>query len=165
MTTVAAPADAVAKLSDTLTDGHAPHLLPGVLACLAGCLRPPSEQGGRRVVDAVAVVGLARILNGAGRPELIGRVLLATTPWLPVAEAIPAARPAPPAGVGLTVRQVEILHLASYGLTNGEIGQRLYLSEDTIKTHVRRARQALGARDRTHAVRLCLERGVFDLDT
>jgi DNA-binding CsgD family transcriptional regulator len=164
MTVNAVPPDVVAKLSTTLNLHHAPHLLPGVIACLAPYLQPrPSEQG-RRVCDVGAVLGLVSLLNQDGRPDLISRVLLAVSPWLPVyTEA--TVPPAPAAGTGLTVRQTEMLHLASYGLTNPDIGRKLFLAEDTVKTHMRRAYQALGARDRAHAVRIAFERGVLTPDT
>lgn len=163
MTAVTAPVDVVAKLSTTLAIHHAPHLLPGVLACLAPQLQPYPAEGGRRVCDVRAVVGLVSLLTQDGRPDLIGRVLLAVTPWLTDPDA-PPPPPEPPAGTGLTVRQTEMLHLVSYGCSNGEIGRKFCLAEDTVKTHLRRAYLAIGARDRAHAVRLCLESGALNLD-
>lgn len=76
--------------------------------------------------------------------------------------AIPPA-PAPPPS--LSVRQIEMLHLMSYGLTHAEIGRRLFIHEDTVKRHLRRAYSVLGARGRAHAVRLGLQRGVLKFDT
>lgn len=61
----------------------------------------------------------------------------------------------------LTRRQLQILFLASLGMSNAEIGNKLFLSKDTVKTHLRRAFKTLGARDRTHAVALCFRSGVF----
>lgn len=52
----------------------------------------------------------------------------------------------------LTVRQVEILALVAKGMTNQEIGERLYLTEDTVKLHVKNIRERLGAADRAAAV-------------
>jgi DNA-binding NarL/FixJ family response regulator len=54
----------------------------------------------------------------------------------------------------LTARQREILGLVVEGLSNAEIGKRLYLSESTIKQHLRAAYKALGVRNRTEAARL-----------
>jgi DNA-binding NarL/FixJ family response regulator len=51
----------------------------------------------------------------------------------------------------LTARQREILSLVVEGLSNAEIGRRLYLSESTIKQHLRAAYKALGVRNRTEA--------------
>jgi DNA-binding NarL/FixJ family response regulator len=44
------------------------------------------------------------------------------------------------------------------GLTNREIGARLFVSEDTVKTHVRRIIAALEAKDRTNAAALAVHR-------
>jgi DNA-binding CsgD family transcriptional regulator len=165
--TVTAPVDVVAKLSTTLAIHHAPHLLPGVLACLAPQLQPRPSEGGGRVCDMAGVVGLVSLLTADGRPDLITRVLLAVSPWLPTTAGavIPPAPSRTPAETGLTVRQTEMLHLASYGMSNGEIGRKLFLAEDTVKTHMRRAYAALGALDRAHAVRLALECGALNSDT
>ncbi|WP_152670750.1 helix-turn-helix transcriptional regulator [Rubrobacter aplysinae] len=51
----------------------------------------------------------------------------------------------------LTSRQLEILRLVSDGLTNSQIAQHLYLSEFTIKQHLRSAFKTLGVRNRTEA--------------
>jgi DNA-binding NarL/FixJ family response regulator len=72
-------------------------------------------------------------------------------------------RPAPPKGVdGLTEREREILRLISTGLSNAEIGQELYISETTVKTHVTHILQKLGLRDRVQAVVLAYQTGMFD---
>ena len=55
---------------------------------------------------------------------------------------------------GLSVRQQEILELVSEGLSNRQIAERLFLSESTIKQHLRRAFKSLGVRNRTEAARL-----------
>lgn len=52
----------------------------------------------------------------------------------------------------LTPRQVEILALVSQGLGNAEIASRLYLSESTVKWHVRKILRALGVSNRAQAV-------------
>jgi DNA-binding NarL/FixJ family response regulator len=54
----------------------------------------------------------------------------------------------------LSLRQQEILELVSEGLSNHQIAGRLFLSESTIKQHLRHAYKALGARNRTEAARL-----------
>lgn len=48
----------------------------------------------------------------------------------------------------LTPRRRQILDLVAQGLSNGEIGARLYLSPDTIKTHLRKLFDAFGVRRR-----------------
>ena len=54
----------------------------------------------------------------------------------------------------LTSRQQEILGLVAEGLTNGQIAKRLYLSEFTLKQHLRRTYKLLGVKNRTEAANL-----------
>ena len=63
----------------------------------------------------------------------------------------PAGRPPGPPD-GLTQREVEILGLIAQGLTNGEIADRLFLSNHTIKTHINRIFAKTGSRDRVAAI-------------
>lgn len=60
----------------------------------------------------------------------------------------------------LTERELQVLRGMSRGQSNGEIGEELFLSEDTIKTHARRLFRKLGARDRAHAVAVGFRRGL-----
>jgi DNA-binding NarL/FixJ family response regulator len=54
---------------------------------------------------------------------------------------------------GLTPRELEILGLIAGGLSNREIGEKLFVSENTVKTHSARLFEKLGAARRTQAVR------------
>jgi DNA-binding NarL/FixJ family response regulator len=56
--------------------------------------------------------------------------------------------------IGLTERESEILSLLSTGMTNRELGSSLYVSENTIKTHLRSLYAKLGVRSRAQAVSL-----------
>lgn len=58
----------------------------------------------------------------------------------------------------LTHRQQEILKLVAEGQTNAQISQRLFLSESTIKQHLRAAYKALGVHNRTEASRIIRKR-------
>ncbi len=57
----------------------------------------------------------------------------------------------------LRERELEILHLIAKGFSNQEIGEQLFLSESTIKTHVSNILLKLDARRRTEAVRIARE--------
>jgi DNA-binding NarL/FixJ family response regulator len=63
---------------------------------------------------------------------------------------------------GLTERELEVLRLLVDGLTNRDIGRRLYLSSDTVKTHLGNAYRKLGVTSRTQAVAAVLQRGLVD---
>ncbi len=60
-----------------------------------------------------------------------------------------------------TAREIEVLQLVSEGLVNREIGDRLYLSEETVKSHVRHLLAKLQARSRAHAVAVGFRRGLL----
>jgi DNA-binding CsgD family transcriptional regulator len=63
--------------------------------------------------------------------------------------------------VPLSAREIEVLRLVGRGLTNAEIGRRLYIGEATVKTHLLRAFVKLGVSDRTAAVTTALAQGVL----
>jgi DNA-binding NarL/FixJ family response regulator len=57
----------------------------------------------------------------------------------------------------LTPRETEVLELITEGLRNRDIANRLFITEVTVKVHVRNILRKLGARSRTHAVALAKE--------
>jgi DNA-binding NarL/FixJ family response regulator len=71
--------------------------------------------------------------------------------------AVTSTRPGTP-GRPLTLRQQQVLTLAAIGHTNKEIGAKLGVSADAVKTHIERILVALGAKDRTHAAVLAVHR-------
>ncbi len=59
----------------------------------------------------------------------------------------------------ISPREMEVLHLLARGLSNAEIGTELIVGGTTVKTHVARILDKLGARDRVQAVSLRMSRG------
>lgn len=64
--------------------------------------------------------------------------------------------------LGLTRREQQLMQLVSEGLTNKEIAAQLFLSEQTIKNHLRRMLRKVGATDRLEAVERCRSQGFWN---
>jgi DNA-binding NarL/FixJ family response regulator len=74
-------------------------------------------------------------------------------------------QPAPPRELGdLTERELDVFRLIARGLSNAEIGQELYISDTTVKTHITHILQKLNLRDRVQAVVLAYQTGLFEAD-
>jgi DNA-binding NarL/FixJ family response regulator len=63
----------------------------------------------------------------------------------------------------LSAREVDVLALVAGGNRNRDIGARLFISEETVKVHLRRIREKLGAKDRTEAIAIAVRRGIIRL--
>src|SRR4051794_4576030 len=77
------------------------------------------------------------------------------------AEVIPFQGPLRQLEQEPTMREIEVLQRISDGLVNREIGVRLFLSEETVKSHVRHLLAKLQARSRAHAVAVGFRRGII----
>lgn len=91
-----------------------------------------------------------------GRPERVV-VKEVAVPALSSFVADPGRREA----LGITKRELEILELIAEGLSNREIAERLFVSENTVKTHSSRLFDKLNAKRRTQAVQLAKEQGLL----
>jgi DNA-binding NarL/FixJ family response regulator len=63
----------------------------------------------------------------------------------------------------LTEREVDVLRHVAGGNRNRDIAQRLFISEETIKAHIKHIMDKLGAGDRTQAVAIAVRRGIIQL--
>jgi len=82
-----------------------------------------------------------------------------------VERTIRAAAAHPPRSRGadeLTPREFEILQLMADGFENSQISRQLFISRETVKSHVRRLLRKLHARSRTHAVALAFRRSLIE---
>lgn len=96
--------------------------------------------------------------------KLTGRQQRITVKQVPGPTAVP--EPFVPDGkkrekLGITPRELEILGLIAQGMSNREIANKLYVSENTVKTHSSRVFDKLGARRRTQAVQFGKEFGLL----
>jgi DNA-binding NarL/FixJ family response regulator len=63
----------------------------------------------------------------------------------------------------LTRREIDVLQHIAGGNRNRDIAERLFISEDTVKVHVKHIMEKLGATDRTQAVAIAVRRGIIQL--
>ena len=115
--------------------------------------------------DLIAAVRALAAGDGMLAPEVTRRVLARFT-----ATPAPTVSSTAPTGSGgvsnvaladpLTEREAEVLTLLADARSNAEIGQALFTGEATVKTHVSRILQKLGARDRVQAVVLAHRMGL-----
>ena len=63
----------------------------------------------------------------------------------------------------LTEREIEVLREVAAGNANKMVAQRLRVSEETVKAHMKNILSKLGANDRTHAVTIALKRGIIEI--
>ena len=64
---------------------------------------------------------------------------------------------------GLTEREVEVLRHVAGGNRNRDIAERLFISEETVKVHIKHIMEKLGASDRTQAIAIAVRRGIIQL--
>jgi DNA-binding NarL/FixJ family response regulator len=63
----------------------------------------------------------------------------------------------------LTAREIEVLRQVAGGNRNRDIGQILFISEETVKVHIKHIMDKLGAKDRTQAIAIAVRRGIIQL--
>ena len=118
---------------------------------------------------SVAIYGVLIAILFAGAGIWLGTRLFAPRERIVEVEIVAPAPPAPNfvaddtarERLGITRRELEILVLVARGLSNREIGETLFVSENTVKTHCSRAFDKLGARRRTEAVQRSKELGLL----
>lgn len=129
------------------------HLFAAIKAGASGFLlkaSPPEEL--------VAAIWAAHAGNALVEPKMTKRLLdeFARRPSQPPPGQVPERF------AELTEREVDVLREVVRGASNAEIGERLYISETTVKTHVNHILSKLGVRDRIQAVVLAYDYGLVE---
>jgi DNA-binding NarL/FixJ family response regulator len=114
------------------------------------------------LLDAIRIVARGdSLLSPAATRSLIARFLAAPQgPAVPVTAGAPEGTATGTALAALTDREREMVAFAAHGLSNDEIAGRLFLSPLTVKTHLNRAMNKLGVRDRAQLVVLAYQTGL-----
>jgi DNA-binding NarL/FixJ family response regulator len=63
----------------------------------------------------------------------------------------------------LTARELEVLRQIAEGNRNRDIGEKLFITEETVKVHIKHIMEKLGASDRTQAIAIAIRRGIIHL--
>jgi DNA-binding NarL/FixJ family response regulator len=119
------------------------------------------------ILRAVEAGATGYLLKDAPREDLFRAIRAAAQGESALAPAVAArlmSRMRAPAEEKLTPREIEVLQLVARGNSNREVGQTLHISAATVKTHLIHVFDKLGVSDRTAAVTVALERGIFTLD-
>jgi two-component system response regulator DevR len=177
VTEVANGADAIAAASEqrpdvVVLDFELPDR-PGSEVCAAILDRHPStaiivlsehadEASVRSALDAGAQAYLLRDADDLDLPHAIERALAGESVIDPRAAAALLSSRGSPQPAKLTSQELKVLRLVAEGLTNPEIGGRLFLSRHTVKEYVSHAMHKLEATNRIEAVRKATALGLIE---
>lgn len=125
---------------------------------------PPPDPVDITSAMASGVVGLLEhTVTGADIRMGLATVAAGRTVWAPGVVSSPEARPQRSARPSLTRRERQVLELMSQGLGNRAIATELFISENTVKNHVRRVHEKLGVHSRTEAVVRAAHDGLVEI--
>jgi NarL family two-component system response regulator LiaR len=130
-----------------------------------------SHTGEEHMFDAIKAGATSYLLKTAGAADVIEAVRAADRGESRLDPSV-AARvlqevrsPSRPAGAnGLTPREIDVLTLVARGCNNRAIADQLFISEETVKTHISNILTKLHLADRTQAAIYALRRGLVPLD-
>ena len=119
-------------------------------------------RGDVRAVRALQAGASAYLLKDMLRHELVDTIRMVAGGRAPIPPAVAASIAAHVVEDRLSPRETEVLRHVAGGLSNKRIGERMQISEQTVKAHMKSLMDKLGVGDRTHAVtRHC---GIISLD-
>ena len=118
--------------------------------------------GDARVTQALTLGATSYLLKSSHREQIIEAIRAAAAGRQVIASELNEELAAHQGMAGLTVRELSILRLVKEGMSNHLIAESLFISEDTVKTHMKSIFTKLGASDRTHAVTIAARRGFIE---
>jgi two-component system NarL family response regulator len=106
------------------------------------------------------VAGIEAVVHGGAvvSPAMLGKLFGTVSQLLRHKDVVSARKPS------LTGREVEVLQFIARGLTSREIGDQLYISENTVKNHVRNILDKLGLHSRGEAVMYALREELISME-
>jgi DNA-binding NarL/FixJ family response regulator len=122
------------------------------------------------VVEAVRAGARGYVLKSKDAAHLLeavrlvheGHMVIDPELVVALADELSVAKTRDAGAESLTEREIEVLQLLAFGYTNRDIAKRLYISPDTVKTHLEHIYQKLGASDRTAAVAEAFRRRLIE---
>ena len=120
-------------------------------------------SGDAQIVRALKAGAQGYLLKGLLRKELLDTIRAVYAGKKRISPEVASQVAEYAADSSLTMREIDVLQLIAQGNANKVIAERLAITEDTVKAHVRSILSKLGANDRTHAVTIALKRGIIDL--
>jgi DNA-binding NarL/FixJ family response regulator len=154
----------------TLMDLQMPDV-NGIEAMIAICSEFPEAhiivlttyKGDAQVLRALKAGARAFLLKSLVRKELLDTIRAVHAGKKRMSPEIAADLADHAIDDALTSREIDVLRLIAGGNANKLIADRLSITEETVKGHVKNILSKLGASDRTHAVTIALKRGIIDL--
>ncbi|MGH3877614.1 MAG: response regulator transcription factor [Actinophytocola sp.] len=150
--------------------GQLAHLLSSAGATRVVLLIDDARRTNQYLAAALAA-GVAGVIRRSAQPaELLRAIQSVHTegryldPALAPALAAPSPRAQPQPRQALSKREHQVLQLIADGLENQAIADVLYVSVETVRTHVKSILRKLSSRDRTHAVAVAFRSGVLVVD-
>ena len=121
-------------------------------------------QGDVQALRALRAGAHGYLLKSMLRRELVDTIrTVASGRRAPIPAEVAASIAAHVVEDRLSPRETEVLRHVAGGLSNKRIGERMQISEQTVKAHMKNILSKLDANDRTHAVTIAVRRGIFDL--
>src|ERR1700741_3482179 len=120
-------------------------------------------KGDIQILRALKAGARAYLLKGLLRKELLETIRAVHAGQKRIPPEVAAELADHAIDDALTSREIDVLRLIAGGNANKLIADRLSITEETVKGHVKNILSKLGASDRTHAVTIALKRGIIDL--